>query len=375
MAQTPALKVDANGNVGVSTGTPLAKFHVVDGTANAIIKASSFTGGAATTIDFTGGNDGNFRMGAINTAANSFHGAVFQAFADTDPNFSGQFYFDAGNTAASGLFFRTAQIARMAISAGGNVGIGTSAPTEALEVVGNIKASGTVTSSDKRLKNNIRNFDKGLAEVLSLNPVSFAYNGKGGTNSGENHIGLIAQEIQKVVPEMVESFEHKIIQEATLEEGLKVLGEESYLQIKDSEIKYLLINAVQEQNALIGNQASEIEELRNIISELRKEISQIASIGLNEQNISLEDVATLGQNNPNPFNESTKIPYSIPATSKKASITFFDNTGKILKSVDINQFGKGTIDLSNTGLPAGSYNYSLVVDGKIIESKKMMVVR
>ncbi len=369
-----SLKVDAMGNVGIGTGTPGAKFHVLDGTANAFIKASSFAGGAATTIDFTGGNDGSFRMGSINTAANTFHGAVFQAFADADPNFSGQFYFDAGNTASSDLFFRTASFVRMAVKSSGNVGIGTSAPTEALEVIGNVKAAAFIVPSDKRLKSNVSDFNRGLKEVLKLKTVTFDYNGLGGTNANEHHVGLIAQDLQKVTPELVEEFTHQVIQDPTKEGGLKVLNEEKYLQIRDSEIKFMLINAIKDQHETITTQSEDIKELRSLVNQLTERIDGLTTID-NVKDVELSGDYSLAQNVPNPFRGSTKIDYSIPANSKSASIDFFNNAGQRLKTVNLEQFGKGSIDLTNSNLPSGVYSYTLSVDGQIIDTKKMSILR
>ncbi len=61
-------------------------------------------------------------------------------------------------------------------------------------------ANGTIQTSDRRLKTNIHALPYGLAEVKRLNPVS--YNWIDEKNSG-NKIGLIAQEVKKIIPEVV----------------------------------------------------------------------------------------------------------------------------------------------------------------------------
>ncbi|MCA9398987.1 MAG: tail fiber domain-containing protein [Candidatus Omnitrophica bacterium] len=89
----------------------------------------------------------------------------------------------------------------------GNVGIGFSAPTQALAVNGQIHVSGTLTPaemplpSDRRLKINIEPLEGSLEKVLALNGVYFYW--KDPEQGSERQIGLIAQDVEAVFPEMV----------------------------------------------------------------------------------------------------------------------------------------------------------------------------
>jgi hypothetical protein len=84
---------------------------------------------------------------------------------------------------------------RMRIDHNGNVGIGTDTPTVALQVVGDITSSGDITSnSDIRLKSNIRPIDNALNLVTQLEGHKYIKDGK-------ESIGLIAQEVEKILPE------------------------------------------------------------------------------------------------------------------------------------------------------------------------------
>jgi hypothetical protein len=60
--------------------------------------------------------------------------------------------------------------------------------------------------------------------------------------------------------------------------------------------------------------------------------------------------------NPNPFNGTTTISYYVP----------------INKAIQINQSGKGAIDLKASDIPLGVYQYSLVVNEKVIDEKQML---
>jgi hypothetical protein len=83
------------------------------------------------------------------------------------------------------------------VSATARVGINNSNPTQALTVNGSILASGDVTAfSDVRLKSNIVTIDSALEKVLKLRGVYF-------TKDDKNSMGVIAQEVEKVIPEVV----------------------------------------------------------------------------------------------------------------------------------------------------------------------------
>ena len=79
-----------------------------------------------------------------------------------------------------------------------NVGIGTSAPSQKLEVAGNILATAYLYSSDRRLKDDIMPIS-GAADILEkLQGVRFAWKA-----DGRADIGFIAQDVERVLPELV----------------------------------------------------------------------------------------------------------------------------------------------------------------------------
>ena len=158
----------------------------------------------------------------------------------------------------------------------GNVGIGTISPTAKLEVNGNIKASSFDVVSDARTKSSSHAFKAGLKELLMLSPITFEYNGKAGTVKGSKNIGIMAQDLQKIVPELVEEFTHTTYSEQNINEYIKVVKQEKFLQIKDSQIKYLLLNAIQEQQKIIQNQDKKILALNDKLDRLEKLILKSA---------------------------------------------------------------------------------------------------
>lgn len=80
----------------------------------------------------------------------------------------------------------------------------------------------------------------------------------------------------------------------------------------------------------------------------------------------------LSQNVPNPFAEKTVISYNIPTNVAQAQIHFYNATGQLINSVDLKERGNGELTVFANDLSSGIYTYSLVADGKVVATKKMM---
>lgn len=191
------MRIDQNGNVGIGTTNPVSKFTVV-GSNPSIYTVGFFVGAnpGGTTITFS--NPGTIEPPGI--------GSV-------DDN----------------LTLWTNRTEKVRITLAGNVGIGRTNPAYKLDVAGGVNASGGYTQvSDRRLKENIAPLENALQKVSALEGVSFSW--KPGTfKAGQNDIGLIAQDVESVVPEVV------------------VTGSDGFKSIDYSRLVPLLINAIHEQ--------------------------------------------------------------------------------------------------------------------------------
>jgi hypothetical protein len=159
--------------------------------------------------------------------------------------------------------FFTSGTSKMTILSNGNVGIGTS-PSVQLELStdGAKKLTTTTwtTGSDRRIKKNIINYDKGLNEIIQLNPVEYELNGKANTINGAKGIGLIAQEVQPIIPEAVIGYYGKLNEDDEFDSYLYNINTHSFF--------FMFINAFKEQQDIIESQATEIEQLKTLITEL-----------------------------------------------------------------------------------------------------------
>jgi hypothetical protein len=151
------------------------------------------------------------------------------------------------------------------------VGIRTSSPTQALDVSGNarfrsiastaysnvlnIQSDGTLTTatSDGRLKENVCPLQNSLDKVMQLRGVTFTW--KNNPEYGIR-IGFIAQEFEKIIPELV--FTNEV---------------DGYKGINYAEVSAVLVEAIKEQQKQILDQQKEIDDLKILINSLIANLS------------------------------------------------------------------------------------------------------
>lgn len=114
--------------------------------------------------------------------------------------------------------------------------------TGASPTFGTVTASAFVYSSDRRLKDNIAPIQDALAKIVELRGVNFSWTS--GARAGQADVGVIAQEVQGVVPEAVRT------------------DASGYLSVDYPKLVPLLIQAVKEQQAQIDALKADIDALR-----------------------------------------------------------------------------------------------------------------
>ena len=233
-----------------------------------------------------------------------------------------------------------------------------------VNINGSLNSANYVGPSDVTLKNTIVTLPNALQQVKNLRPVTFKWNSIHDSIMAGTHAGFIAQEVETVIPQLVH----------TNPNGKKSLA---YIEM----IPYL-VKAMQQQQRMIEKQDSIITVQGNMLNALASQVdaccsnSTIRTTGLIGNKLSVElsdkDAIVLNQNQPNPFAEQTVINYNIPVDFKVAQIIFNTTDGRIIKAVDINQKGKGELNVYANDLSNGLYSYYLVVDGKVIDTKKLV---
>ena len=87
------------------------------------------------------------------------------------------------------------------------------------------------------------------------------------------------------------------------------------------------------------------------------------------------DVPALEQNDPNPFTQTTVVRYTLPESVKSAFLYIYDLNGTKIDQKTLQDRGKSSVTLEAGSLAPGMYLYALVADGKVIDTKRMIITK
>ncbi len=229
-SSTELMRINGNGKVGIGTNNPFCQLTVK-------VPVQNISDGIAIT-------DGvlNVQLGTDN----------YSGFVGTS---SGHPFRIVANSISS--FF---------ISTTGQVGIETFNPTASLSVNGTANKVGGgswAVFSDRRLKKNIATYYDGLATLLKINPIKYHYNEILECDTTTEFIGVVAQEIKEIAPYMVRTVKFK---------------DTDYLEVDNSAMTYMLINATKEMNSKYEVLNTKYEEQKKQNSYLQKQIDELKAL-------------------------------------------------------------------------------------------------
>ena len=239
--------------------------------------------------------------------------------------------------------------------------------------LGGVYCSGAMSAlsysqtSDIRLKRDViplRNLhQKALNKIIDMNVVEYKYKKAipslllpdsvsvdevikaSGINYDKIHIGLIAQELQKIYPELVDE------------------GQDGYLTVNYMELVPVLICAIQE----LKQELDDVKDRSGEAMMSRNVTTSAVSAATANGNV-------LYQNTPNPFKEQTTIRFSLADDARDATICIFDMTGKMLKKLSVSS-GETSIRVNGWELGEGMFLYTLMVNGCEIDTKRMIITK
>ena len=247
---------------------------------------------------------------------------------------------------------------------------------------GDVFAMGAYQTSDARLKDNISDFGNAMELINALQPKQYDFKKEGNYKllnlPQGNHYGLIAQELEKVLPNLVKESSVEINNPRPvdgLNTGNTTTTTVSFKAVNYTELIPIMIKGMQEQEATIAKQQAQLQQQGEQIAALVALVEMQNPTSKSTTSIKLSNTATLEQNIPNPpVGNATTIGYNIPKGATKATMVIADVYGKQVKQINLSNTGKGQLKVDTEGLSAGTYVYTLFADGKMMESKKMEVV-
>lgn len=305
---------------------------------------------------------GNTAFGDI--AGASFNNGYYNTFigAETDATAA-----DIYNSTALGRGAR--------VSAPSQVRIGNSFVTS----IGGY--AGWSTISDGRVKKNIKDNVPGLAFINKLKAVTYnldlAVADKFLQAPGIKQDNVKQRELSK--PDMAaREAKQKIVYTGFIaqdvERAAKELGydfsgidpaksDKELYSLRYAEFVVPLVKAVQELSEKVEKLEAALAEKNNgDVAALTSKIPGVAGAGLS-------------QNSPNPFSNTTTISFTLPQQYQAAKIIITNKSGIVLRQVNVTGNGKKNLTLDASAFSVGAYQYALYIDGRLIDSKQMILAR
>ena len=257
----------------------------------------------------------------------------------------------------------------------------------------NLRVNGVNITSDARLKENIQTLQNPLSIVSQLNGVSYNYklseinkyreqdaskfteaqNMQNSANSefssnaaltgkenddklyqnavdrkeaedaSRKRIGFLAQDIEKVLPELVQ----------TDENGVKSIDYIGFIP--------LIVESLKEMQQTIQAQQNEIDLLQSLLPEESKSLLRSTST----DNIVIEGAKLYNR-------AGTSVSYTLPSTFANAYLQVFDIAGRMLKKITLTT-ANDTVEINPSEIGLGTFIYVLYVDGQKADTLKKFV--
>ena len=388
-ARSEAMRIGSKGYVGIGTAAPGWRLHVVDSSLAVYANATSATGigvyavgndavfangtssgvraqGVATGVYGQGGQYGVYGTGQQYGVYGFAQMAVYGS-TGTIGGGSGVWGDARGPSSYGGLFSSAYYIGLFART--------DNASTYAAYFQGNVFATGTYTPSDQKLKKNIVDFVDAVSIIKKLKPKSYEYLTEGKMAEMNlptgTHYGLVAQDLEKVLPNLVKVTEqnprHDSISKAGGTGSSASAKEETFKAVNYTELIPILVKGMQEQDEKL----QKMEALEEKVQTLQAAVDKLTAM-LSNNTTGFLSSTSLDVPVPNPAKGNTNIRYSIPVGTASARLTVVNMLGQVMKEVKLTG-GAGQVNLNVSGLAAGTYPCTLWVNGQQAISKQLVV--
>lgn len=164
------------------------------------------------------------------------------------------------------------------------------------------------------------------------------------TEANRRRIGFLAQDIQKVLPELVQ----------TNEKGIMSIDYTGFIP--------LIVESLKQMQQTIQDQQKEIETLQSLLPAETKSMFRSTS----NENVSVVEEAKL-------YNRTgASVSYTLPTTYTNANLQVFDVSGRLLKKVTLTG-NNSIVEINPSEIGLGTFVYTLFVDGKKADTLKKFV--
>jgi len=211
-----------------------------------------------------------------------------------------------------------------------------------LKVNGITMSDGYLITSDSRYKKDVTNLEGSLEKLLKMRGVAYNWDKTRNPEMGfgdEKQLGFIAQEVEKVLPEMV----------YTLENGYKAVNYTALIPV--------VVEAIKEQQSTIASLQDELARIKDIQSGNLDPLSASSTMTIH----------------PNPSNAAVTIGFTGIDPTAQSAIMIFDMNGKLIKTIELTSRDLNKLELAKGTLDPGMYIVSLISNNKELHTQRLII--
>ena len=338
----------ATGNFGLHTSAPTATLHVnaafkpLDPGTNSNVRFENLQSGKGNLLLIN--TKGYVFDSKINTSSLAFNNCFTPNYV---PKFNGSSYdcsqiYDDGTSVGIG----TTGAFPFTVTLTNNVQPGpwasVTSGTLKLKVNGITMSDGYLITSDSRFKKDVTKLEGSLDKLLKMRGVAYNWDKASNPDMGfgdEKQLGFIAQEVEKVLPEMV----------YTLENGYKAVNYTALIPV--------MVEAIKEQQSTIASLQDEVARMKDIQSGNLDPLSASSTMTIH----------------PNPSSAAVTIGFTGIDPTAQSSVLIFDMNGKLIKTIELTTRDMDKLELAKGTLEPGMYIVSLISNSKELHTQRLII--
>ncbi len=339
--------------------------------ANGYPKLGSYIG---SWYDVNGGNEGTTNItGVISMLRGSGSGKAFGFYSNLSNVGTGYIKYGFYSQGEDRNYFS------------GNVGIGSTGPftysltsippfsggtvtttgTLKLDVNGIVRCTGIFATSDEKLKTEIKSIENSNSIISKLNGKTYYWSkeySQDASLDNSRHYGFLAQELEKIMPEAV------------------IKDENGRYAVEYNSIIPVLVESQKElikKNEELKSKLVIYDEKFALLEKSLAVLCESGCAGLEKLGAkTTSDVDALYQSIPNPTDDVALINYYLTKEYTDAIITISTQDGKQIQSFKLEpKTGNGSVKVSLGSLASGTYLYTLVAGERVVDTKRLQIVK
>ena len=369
------MRITETGLIGIGTTTPSAQLHTTSTVRFAGI--SSFPNAPRLLVSDASGNVSFSEVSTMNS-----------------------FWKPTGNAAVAGNFmgtsnniplpFRTNNIERLRITESGNIGIGTTTPSVQFHTTGGVRFAGlSILNNAQRI---LVSDASGNISYNEVNTMNTFWKSSGNSISGAEFIGTTNFNPLTFKTNAIERF--RVSENGNV--GIATTTPTSLLHVNCTAAAGVRFEnlpifpvgtvLIQDVSGNVFNSGIDVTTLVNLVQNKNEEASRIAALEKELQELKallkkanptsvtlVPTKATLYQNYPNPTGGFTNIKVVVEENNATIKCNIYDINNTLVQSHAIKGNGEQVLSVDTQSLGSAVYFYTLEIDEKIIDSKKLII--